>query len=1019
MKQIDKVKNKLSTQSFISEEEIENCVKQLKNNEIYFSDIPEELRNHQTMVSVERECGIRKPVKKGYDVINNNFFVVEIVQDKHCGGEIVEQVQTTTVFNDFSSYYEFLQGDIYENACYYKYKFSQDELLKYSINLDCINFKSLISNNIDHFTIDYTSEELKQYNEGEERKQDLKIWIDKLNACHSYEEFSKLINLLNESELKENLNFFLFNFINHDKEKAFDIVMKYINNRYSFGFEKCLCLIYEPQKVYDAYNNCYYSQRTAKKYKRELKHFIKDLENKKIVLFSNSFFDTRTHFFVFQIGISNYNTYWELDSKRYFNNFDELADYLKYDLSYCDLSKAILPDLDLTKYKISESTNLPMQYQTALTYAISKKYDRIKHCFAVTQTWINKNKRIVKSYNHTFRYFFDFVFFLKNDLSNADLLFCNGLSNIDDFSDLILDNARLKSSILDKLDVKYERIKNDFIESFSLIEKNEEETVSALMNVREELSFEEIVNCQKIFYISDLHLMHRLLNANCKSLNDELFVFQNLIDRLLENTFLPKSIILIGGDTASDIARFELFVRLLRSSIDERKLKVHVVFTLGNHELWDFLGENFTEIIDTRNNKITRLEFDKIVEKYRKIIVDNKMYLLQNNLIFKSDDNNIEEITTDELNILSKSALLDRLKKARIILFGGLGFAGYNTQFNANQGIYRYAIDRQQEIDQSKKFEVLYKKICANLSDKRVVIFTHMPQKDWNLDNSPIKGFIYVNGHTHKNYFYDDGDYRIYADNQVGYYQKTCRLKYFYLEDDYDYFDRFEEGIYQITRDDYVNFYRGKNIRISFTREVHKLFMLKKNGYYMFVLQSRNGELSILNGGSVKGLRYKSLNYYYENMDEVISYIKTPLDNFSNYQKQIADEIKSIGGSGNIHGAIIDIDFYNHIYINPIDLSITAYWANDIINKIVFNDIPTLLQSNCTDIYANYLQQIESKSEAALVLNQSSIVLSPQFYLDTDVYRASREIKKMQKLHSNILSIWIEPKKVELADRDN
>ena len=44
MKQIDKVKNKLSTQSFISEEEIENCVKQLKNNEIYFSDMENRLR---------------------------------------------------------------------------------------------------------------------------------------------------------------------------------------------------------------------------------------------------------------------------------------------------------------------------------------------------------------------------------------------------------------------------------------------------------------------------------------------------------------------------------------------------------------------------------------------------------------------------------------------------------------------------------------------------------------------------------------------------------------------------------------------------------------------------------------------------------------------------------------------------------------------------------------------------------------------------------------------------------------
>ena len=154
-------------------------------------------------------------------------------------------------------------------------------------------------------------------------------------------------------------------------------------------------------------------------------------------------------------------------------------------------------------------------------------------------------------------------------------------------------------------------------------------------------------------------------------------------------------------------------------------------------------------------------------------------------------------------------------------------------------------------------------------------------------------------------------------------------------------------------------------------------------------------------------------------MDKVISYIKTPLDNFSNYQKQISEEIKAIGGSGNIHGAIIDIDFFNHLYINPVDLTVTAYWASDIINKVVFDDTPTLLQSNCPEIYANYLKQIESKSETAIVINKSSIVNPPQFYLDTDIYRASREIKKMQKLSSNILSIWIEPETKKLSDNND
>ena len=39
---------------------------------------------------------------------------------------------------------------------------------------------------------------------------------------------------------------------------------------------------------------------------------------------------------------------------------------------------------------------------------------------------------------------------------------------------------------------------------------------------------------------------------------------------------------------------------------------------------------------------------------------------------------------------------------------------------------------------------------------------------------------------------------------------------------------------------------------------------------------------------------------------------------------------------------------------------------------------------------------------------QANIEILPQIYLDTDIYKASREIKKMQKLSSNILSSWYE-----------
>ena len=101
--------------------------------------------------------------------------------------------------------------------------------------------------------------------------------------------------------------------------------------------------------------------------------------------------------------------------------------------------------------------------------------------------------------------------------------------------------------------------------------------------------------------------------------------------------------------------------------------------------------------------------------------------------------------------------------------------------------------------------------------------------------------------------------------------------------------------------------------------------MLKRNGYYCFIHKSRGGRLTILNGGALKKLEIHYIHYYYDNMETMIYTIKTPLDKFTSFQKHIADMVKRIGGVGTIHGSIIDIDFYNHINVNPIDLSITGY----------------------------------------------------------------------------------------------
>lgn len=63
----------------VQQNEIKTLIEGIKAKKIYFSDVPEELRLHPLIVATEKECGIRKSTKQGYDIINKNFFVEETV----------------------------------------------------------------------------------------------------------------------------------------------------------------------------------------------------------------------------------------------------------------------------------------------------------------------------------------------------------------------------------------------------------------------------------------------------------------------------------------------------------------------------------------------------------------------------------------------------------------------------------------------------------------------------------------------------------------------------------------------------------------------------------------------------------------------------------------------------------------------------------------------------------------------------------------------------------------------------
>ena len=374
------------------------------------------------------------------------------------------------------------------------------------------------------------------------------------------------------------------------------------------------------------------------------------------------------------------------------------------------MSRAIELEIDTSMYQTDSTTKLPVSADIDILYSVSKSYWEDK--FIVIQQWENGDGQTIARQSHKFEYFFDFVSFLKGDLSGSALFLCEGLKYLNNTNGLELKDSRLTSSICEKFGIPYEKYtyNQKFIQEFPPTEKNEEETAVILQESREPASSDMSRSYNRISYITDLHLLHRIQNAGCRSREDVVFTLQKIVDAIVQESC---GVTLIGGDISSDFSLFELFVKLLAHSAYGRQT---FLFVLGNHEFWEFPD----------------LSVEQITDKYRKLLKKHGMYLLQNDLFYENEVDDHGIIPYTELEQVTHTELTEKLRCSRLVVLGGTGFSGCNGEFNANNGIYRNTINRDMEIQESKKFEKLYQELIPLLNQKNTVIFTHSPQKDWN-----------------------------------------------------------------------------------------------------------------------------------------------------------------------------------------------------------------------------------------------------------------------------------------------
>lgn len=434
---------------------------------------------------------------------------------------------------------------------------------------------------------------------------------------------------------------------------------------------------------------------------------------------------------------------------------------------------------------------------------------------------------------------------------------------------------------------------------------------------------------------------------------------------------------------------------------------------MGNHEIWDLNEEKARELA-------------YIVEKYRTICIKHNIIFLHNELAFFYDEMtengdiipffDKKIISNNELLSIEPCKLLEYSKRAKLIVYGGLGFSGRcktkNSRgriYNAEFGLYLDIITTlKEDIEESKKCENGYLKVLDALKESQVIILTHTPFANWTISKySPH--YIYVNGHTHQDFLETTKEKKIFADNQVGYSSDDYALKYFYIDGSYDAFKEYQDGIYKITYEQYIDFNIGKNIKAKINKKVSEkqIYLIKKCDFYMFVYYNSDDQLMLLDGGRSRQLQY-NIDYYWKNIDVYGCFLKSTMDKYICALNSASAHVKQIGGNGKIHGCIIDIDYWNHIYINPYDGSIIPYYALNKKEKYVYDNLNALLAEKRPDLLVRGKRSESEKREALMqIYSESKNRKKAVLVTDKDMYKESDIIRNIQYLlFQNVIRNW-------------
>ena len=552
---------------------------------------------------------------------------------------------------------------------------------------------------------------------------------------------------------------------------------------------------------------------------------------------------------------------------------------------------------------------------------------------------------------------------------------------------------------------------------------------------------ESNIDSMRVYYISDIHIDNHI-QLYCKSKMSAEKYIKNIVSGLLEDMFFANnSAILFGGDIASSFEIAKLFYiefmsKLLEHLEKQREYQghllplntVYVYSILGNHELWDF------------NNK------EDCYKAYQELFDNIGIHFLNNSFEILGRYSTIGDYAGRLQNCKNE----EELKEGKLylkhlvsnsVIVGGIGFAGRNKKFNADMGIYRNCVDREEEVEETKKWLECYNKAknVALENGYRLVVLTHNPIEDW-IEFSKISSATYFTGHTHHNSYValKDEDIFCFSDNQIGYSNKNIKFKKIYLYKRVNPFLNYADGIYEINTEQYLDYYGYLGEKIEGVNKIKgyikkgtgKFYLIKRNGYLGFFIEKKDGTILICEGGKIKIIKkHSSIIEIYNDFYNMVNLFLNAFSTYRNWQETVSRYLKVIGGTGKIHGFIVDIDIYNHVMLNPYDRTLTFYYSKDFGTIHPFRSLDKLLSSkynidndNMIKILKNHKIALDklkefSQKEISIIENKNNLkdILDMaegkciKLRISESIYSISMKYNQIQRLFDyKLLRDWNE-----------